>query len=231
MGIERLLTDTVSYCTAHYGALPYTEEYPLNLVMTSAHMMGGGAADNLSYMGELFFSEDNLKDPSKGASAEEVIAHEIVHQWWGSQCPIMDLENTDWSAEALTCYTTYRMMKEWKGADYAQQFYVDQWQTRYDDMMDQFYLRNPQYISRLSEEHQASIQALIFDASTYGKAPLQVKQAETLVGGEAAMDAILQTLFQHGGTEMPPYVTWQDFLDACGLTEDQLAVKGGHGNG
>jgi len=30
---------------------------------------------------------------------------------------------------------------------------------------------------------------------------------------------------------MPPYVTWQDFLDACGLTEDQLAVKGGHGNG
>lgn len=49
-------------------------------------------ADNLSYMGELFFSEDNLKDPSKGASAEEVIAHEIVHQWWGSQCPIMDLE-------------------------------------------------------------------------------------------------------------------------------------------
>ena len=231
LGIERLLTDTVSYCTAHYGALPYTEEYPLNIVMTSAHMMGGGAADNLSYMAELFFSEDNLKDPSKGASAEEVIAHEIVHQWWGSQCPIMDLENTDWSAEALTCYTTYRMMKEWKGADYAQQFYVDQWQTRYDDMMDQFYLRNPQYISRLSEEHQASIQALIFDASTYGKAPLQVKQAETLVGGEAAMDAILQTLFQQGGTEMPPYVTWQDFLDACGLTEDQLAVKGGHGNG
>ncbi|MFQ9410573.1 MAG: hypothetical protein ACLR1T_05405 [Evtepia gabavorous] len=55
MGIERLLTDTVSYCTAHYGALPYTEEYPLNIVMTSAHMMGGGAADNLSYMGELFF--------------------------------------------------------------------------------------------------------------------------------------------------------------------------------
>ena len=50
-------------------------------------MMGGGAADNLSYMGELFFSEDNLKAPSKGASAEEVIAHEIVHQWWGSQCP------------------------------------------------------------------------------------------------------------------------------------------------
>lgn len=93
--IERLLTDTVSYCTAHYGALPYTEEYPLNIVMTSAHMMGGGAADNLSYMGELFFSEDNLKDPSKGASAEEVIAHEIVHQWWGSQCPIMDMENTD----------------------------------------------------------------------------------------------------------------------------------------
>ena len=108
---------------------------------------------------------------------------------------------------------------------------MEEWLARYDDMLEQFYLRNPLYTSRLSVEHLASILALIFDASTYGKAPLQVKQAEILVGGEAAMDAILQTLFQQGGTEMPPYVNWQDFLDACGLTEDQLAVKGGHENG
>ena len=199
LGIERLLTDTVSYCTALWGAALYRGVSTQYRDDQRPHDGRWCRGQSQLYGGTFFFSEDNLKDPSKGASAEEVIAHEIVHQWWGSQCPIMDLENTDWSAEALTCYTTYRMMKEWKGADYAQQFYVDQWQTRYDDMMDQFYLRNPQYISRLSEEHQASIQALIFDASTYGKAPLQVKQAETLVGGEAAMDAILQTLFQQGG--------------------------------
>ena len=38
------------------------------------------------------------------------------------------------------------------------------------------------------------------------------------------MDQILRELFQNGGTELPPYVTWQDFLDACGLTEEQLTL-------
>lgn len=35
------------------------------------------------------------------------------------------------------------------------------------------------------------------------------------------------SLFQNGGTEMPPYVTWQDFLGVCNLTEEQLALDGG----
>ena len=26
---------------------------------------------------------------------------------------------------------------------------------------------------------------------------------------------------------MPPYVTWQDFLGVCNLTEEQLALDGG----
>ena len=52
-------------------------------------------------------------------------------------------------------------------------------------------------------------------------------KAERLVGGEAQMDEILKGLFQQGGTEMPPYLTWQDFLDACGLTEEQLNLEGG----
>lgn len=226
LDIEQLLKETISYCTAHYGELPYTEDYPLNIVMTSAHMMGGGAKENLSYMGETFFTASNLNDPSKGGSAAEVIAHEIIHQWWGIQCLIVDMENTDWSSEALTCYTTYRMMKELRGQEYAQEFYIDVWKEKYDNMTDNFYIRNSEYLTMLSEEQQATLNALIFDACTYAKAPLQILKAEQLVGGEEEIDKILKSLFQNGGTEMPPYITWQDFLDACGVTEEQLNLEG-----
>lgn len=227
MDIEKLLTDTISYCAEQYGPLPYTQDEPLNIVMTSAHLMGGGAKANLSYMGETFFSAANLNDPVKGGSAAEVIAHEIIHQWWGVQCMVMDMENTDWSAEALTCYTTYRLMKDLNGEEYAKKFYVDVWQNKYDNMMNNFYLRNPEYLMMLPEQHQVTLSNMIFDACTYAKAPLQILKAEQLIGGEEKMDEILQGLFVNGGTEMPPFITWQDFLDACGLTEDQLSLEGG----
>ena len=224
MNIEELLHQVVTYCTEHYGSLPYTEDYPLNIVMTSAHLMGGGASDNLSYMGESFFTAENLTDPAKGGSAAEVIAHEIIHQWWGVQRMAIDMENSDWSAEALTCYATYHMMKELKGEDYARQNYIEVWQEKYQNMLDNFYLRHPEYQDVLSADQRAALDALIFDASTYAKAPLQILKAEQLAGGEEQMDQILRELFQNGGTELPPYVTWQDFLDACGLTEEQLTL-------
>lgn len=227
LDVVDLLQQTLSYCVENYGPLPYSEEYPLNIVMSSAHMMGGGASDNLSFMGESFFSAANLADPSKGASAAEVIAHEIIHQWWGIQRYLMDEENPDWSSEALTCYTTYRMMKAEKGADYGKEHYLDVWQEKYETMQNNFYVQNPEYLAMLPEKHQAALSAMLFDANTYGKAPLQVYKAQQLVGGEEAMDEILNGLFQTGGTELPPFLTWQDFLDACGLTEEQLALEGG----
>lgn len=44
------------------------------------------------------------------------------------------------------------------------------------------------------------------------------------------MDEILRGLFQNGGTQMPPYLIWQDFLDACGLTQEQLSLEEGEQN-
>lgn len=92
---------------------------------------------------------------------------------------------------------------------------------------DLYYLRNPEYLQMLPEKQQATLNALIFDSCTYAKASLQILKAERLVGGEAEMDRILQELFQNGRTEMPPFITWQDFLDACNVTEDQLIIGGG----
>ena len=45
------------------------------------------------------------------------------------------------------------------------------------------------------------------------------------MGGEAAMDRILSGLFTGETNPSYPYLTWQDFLDACNLTEEDLKLE------
>ena len=56
----------------------------------------------------------------------------------------------------------------------------------------------------------------------YNEMPLKILKAEQLVGGEQAMDEILYGLFNRELDWTYPYLTYQDFLDACGLTEEDL---------
>ena len=66
-------------------------------------------------------------------------------------------ETDPWSAEGLTVYTTYRIVKELYGEDYAKQYYVDQWQKEVDDYYLNFYVRNPEYLERLPEEKRLEV--------------------------------------------------------------------------
>jgi len=52
--------------------------------------------------------------------------------------------------------------------------------------------------------------------------PLKILKAEKLVGGEKAMDEILNSLFGRELNPEYPYLTYQEFLDACDLTEEGL---------
>ena len=52
--------------------------------------------------------------------------------------------------------------------------------------------------------------------------PLKILKAEQLVGGGEAMDRILNGLFNRELDPAYPYLTYQEFLDACGLTEEEL---------
>ena len=54
----------------------------------------------------------------------------------------MDTENI-WSAEGLTCYTTYRIVKELYGEAVAQAAFIDQWQEEVDSYYKDFYVRHP----------------------------------------------------------------------------------------
>ena len=214
----------VDYCTEHYGTLSFGTGETLKLIQS--RVAGGGYASNgASLLDEADFTVANLGDTNKGAVPGETFIHELVHQWWGLG-NMFDTpeEDSPWSSEGLTVYTTYRIVKELYGEGYAQKNYVDQWQQAVDDYYLNFYVRNPEYLAMLPETERLSISNSLSGVRKYSEMPLKILKAEQLVGGEEAMDQILHDLFNRELDPTYPYLTYQDFLDACGLTEEDLSL-------
>ena len=214
----------VDYCTEHYGKLSFGSGETLKLIQS--RVAGGGyATDGASLLDEADFTANNLGDAAKGGGAGEVMIHELVHQWWGLGNMFDTSDSTSpWSAEGLTVYTTYRIVKELYGEAYAQEHYVDQWQQAVDDYYLDFYVRCPEYLERLPESVRLNISNSLSGMRQYCEMPLKILKAEQLVGGEEAMDQILNSLFIRELDPMYPYLTYQEFLDACGLTEEDLSI-------
>ena len=214
----------VDYCTEHYGKLSFGSGETLKLIQS--RVAGGGyATDGASLLDEADFTANNLGDAVKGGGAGEVMIHELVHQWWGLGNMFDTSDSTSpWSAEGLTVYTTYRIVKELYGEAYAQEHYVDQWQRAVDDYYLDFYVRCPEYLEGLPENVRLNISNSLSGMRQYCEMPLKILKAEQLVGGEEAMDQILNSLFNRELDPMYPYLTYQEFLDACGLTEEDLSL-------
>lgn len=212
----------VDYCTEHYGKLSYGTGDTLKLIQS--RVAGGGyAVGGASLLDEADFTIANLGDTNKGAVPGETFIHELVHQWWGLGNMFDTVDSTSpWSAEGLTVYTTYRIVKELYGEDYAQEHYVNQWQQAVDDYYLNFYVRHPAYLEMLPENEQLAISNSLSRVRQYSEMPLKILKAEQLVGGEEAMDQILHDLFNRELDPMYPYLTYQEFLDACHLTEEDL---------
>ena len=214
----------VDYCTEHYGKLSFGSGETLKLIQS--RVAGGGyATDGASLLDEADFTANNLGDAAKGGGAGEVMIHELVHQWWGLGNMFDTSDSTSpWSAEGLTVYTTYRIVKELYGEAYAREHYVNQWQQAVDDYYLDFYVRCPEYLERLPESVRLNISNSLSGMRQYCEMPLKILKAEQLVGGEEAMDQILNSLFNRELDPMYPYLTYQEFLDACGLTEEDLSL-------
>ena len=220
--IDEVLSDVFKFCTERFGPLHYLEDDRLRLVQTSAHMLGGGAINGMSFMGEIAFSIYSLTDPLKGASGMELLAHEIIHQWWGLNRMFWeDDETPEWSAEGLTVYSTYRLYKEKFGEEFARINYVEEWQRAVDAMNRNFYRRHPEYLDIMPETFAATLRVNERMVMKYSLMPLKILRAEELVGGEEAFDSILAELSRSNQFE---FLTYQEFLDACGLTKEDLRL-------
>ena len=214
----------IEYCTQPIGPLSFYGDGVFKLIENRGGG-GGYAANGASLANELDFTAQNLGDSSKGGAPEEVMLHELIHQWWGLG-NMFDPYDEDgaWSAEGLTCYTTYRMVKEFYGEETARREYVERWREDVDNYYKDFYVRHPEYLAALPEQYQADIANSLRSVRQYSEMPLKILKAEELVGGEEAMDEILSGLFNRELDWMYPYLTYQEFLDACGLTEEALTL-------
>jgi hypothetical protein len=220
--VEEVLADVFNYCTAHFGPLHYLDGGMLKLIQTSAFNFGGGAINGQSNMGETTFSIYSLTDPWKGAAGKEILAHEIIHQWWGLNRMIWgDEDFPEWTAEGLTVYSTYRLYKEKYGGEYGQKNYVNNWEKAVEEMNRNFYRRNPEYLDIMPEDFAARIRVNEHQVARYSLMPLKIHRAAELVGGEEAMDEILTKLSKANNGEQ---LTYQEFLDACGLTKEELEI-------
>lgn len=223
-GVNDIISRVFEYCTSHYGPLSFYQSSSMRLLEIG--IAGGGyAGRGASVMSEDSFNEQGLKDSKKGASGSEVLAHEIVHQWWGLGNMFDNGGSNLWSSEGLTVYTTYRMVKEQYGEAYAMEHYVKEWQRKVDDYYHNYYVRHPEYLKVLPKKFRSRISNSQSSTRLYCEMPLKLLKAEQLVGGEKKMDIILKKLFNRKIDNSNPYLTYQDFLDACKLNEEDLNLE------
>lgn len=220
--VRQSICDVFDYCTRHYGKPHYVldgEEF--TLFQFSALSRAGYAIEGISTWYEEAISPDTLGDPYRGANAVDVFIHEMIHQWWGGVGMWCEDDGL-WSAEGLTVYSTYRLVKEKYGDLYARQYYVDDWQRYVDEQDRNFYNRHPEYLEKLPERYREQLSSLNTSVNRYKRMPLMILRAEELVGGEEKMDEILREMFAVYNEEGQHPVTFREFLDYCGLTEEAL---------
>lgn len=225
LGAFQTMEEAVKFCTERYGPRAFTDGKPFRILQGTEYLFGGFARDNISVISEESFTARNLSDTDKGAGGAEVTAHEIIHQWWGLGVMMMDPEDLFWSSEGLTTYTTYRLMKELRGEDYAVHHYLDPWRADVAENRNNFYVRHPEYLDILPEELVSNLKVETQGVNEYSGYALMFYRAAELLGGEDKLDAVLAALYQSGGgTEIPGYITLHDFLSASGLTKEALGL-------
>ncbi|AUN07271.1 hypothetical protein EXN00_10345 [Clostridium botulinum] len=223
MSAEKVMKDTIDYCISHYGKLNnVSKNSPLKIVEKTELFPGGLALPNYSTIGGACFNDENLSDKSKRASADETLAHELAHQWWGVHTVGSGGNNRNWSAEGLAVYTTYRVAKKTHGEEYAKKNYVDIWKARVKENNNNFYTRHPEYLKILPQRYVQDIDGNDRVLRQYSKLPLQILKASKLVGGEDKMDKILAELYKN---KSKTRITWQDFLNACELKGGELNLE------
>ncbi|OBR64949.1 hypothetical protein A7K91_05055 [Paenibacillus oryzae] len=221
---DDVIRQVFQYCTSKYGPLQFYKDNKMRIIEIGS-AGGGYASQGASVMGEDSFSARGFQDMRKGAGGNEVLAHEIIHQWWGlGNMFAQDDSERSWSSEGLTVYTTYRLMKEQYGEAYARENYVDKWQAEVDDYYQNFYIRNPAFLDKLPKAYRTRMDNGVAQMKQYSEMPLKLLKAEQLVGGEQKMDDILHALFNREIDYASPFLTYQQFLDACGLTKEDLEL-------
>ena len=214
----------IDYFTNVYGPLPYQDHLTI-LERPSYFGGGGGAFGNISEMAETSFAvtgylPDDSDNPDSGGGTD-VLVHELAHQWWGlATYPDRD-DSSYWSAEGITCYSTYCFMKDYFGEKYANKHYINEWKSGFKSYKNAFYIQHPEFFKKLSGSDQSHMTELLNNIGLYDIMPLKLLKAEAAVGGTEAFQGKLKHLYQ---SYLGKDITFDNFLSVTGLTGEVLSL-------
>jgi len=223
MDAVNVIKATIDYFTEAYGPLIYSDS--LTMLELPAFFGGGIAGGNMSAMDETNFAAEGYL-PSEAISPDsgggiDVLVHEIAHQWWGLATMPMQDGASHWSAEGVTCYSTYCFMKQYLGEEYANEHFVEAWQNGWNTYKNAFYIQHPEYLTMLSAEDASNIMGSFMSMSIYDIMPLMMLRGEELLGGTEAFQETLSELYM---THLFQPITYDDFLNATGLAKEALEL-------
>jgi hypothetical protein len=223
MDAVSVIRETIDYFTKAYGPLVYSKS--LTMLELPAYVSGGFAGGNMSAMDETNFDAEGYLpaeslSPDQGGGID-VLVHEIAHQWWGLGTMPMPDGTSEWSAEGITCYSAYCFMKQYLGAEYANERYLKEWNKNRDIYKNAFYIQHPEYLARLSAQDTSNIMASFQTMRFYDVMALMLLKGEAALGGTEAFQEKLSELYK--AHIMQP-IAYNDFLSATGLTEEALKL-------
>ena len=111
-----------------------------------------------------------------------------------------------------------------KGKEYAIENYVDKWKEEVEDNKKNFYLRHPEYLDRLPDAYANDIRARTRAVNWYGGTALMIYRASEILG-ETAVDQFWAELYRKSEEQEQPYITKKDFLEACGLSGEEIGYE------
>ncbi|MPM34454.1 hypothetical protein SDC9_81037 [bioreactor metagenome] len=126
-----------------------------------------------------------------------------------------------WSAEGITCYSTYCFIKQYFGEAYAEERYLKQWRQGWDTYRNAFYIQHPEYLEKLSAGDVSNILGAFVSMRLYDIMPLMMLKGEAALGGTEVFQKKLSQLYMtHLGQPIP----YEDFLTATGLTKEAMEL-------
>ena len=196
----------------------FTQDEPFKIVQLTGFLFGFATTTSAGWANPI--SATTICKIQKRRQQREVLAHEIIHQWWGLGATLADPDDPDWSDEGITVYTTYRLMRKLMGGEYAQTHYVDQWQRAMQNQRDTFYLRNPSISVCCLSATKNDIQASVNASNWYDGNALMIYTAASGWGRTRWTPSGSQ-LYLEGGAERPLYHPGR-FLSAWGSRKERF---------
>ena len=221
MDAVQVIKAAIDYFTKVYG--PLVCDNNLTMLELPAYVSGGFAGGNMSAMDETSYDEEGYlpaeaRTPDQGGGLD-VLVHEIAHQWWGlATMPVQDA-TSNWSAEGVTCYSTYCFMKQYFGEEYAREHFLKEWQQGFNTYHNAFYIQHPEYLAKLSDGDVSNLMGSFVNMRLYDLMPLMMLKGEAALGGTDVFQKKLSELYS---AHLGQPITYEDFLAATGLTEEAL---------